>query len=470
MGSARPAAPSLRRGLLGWSLDRLARRLVDDHPVAGHAAPGDDLVGEVGREHPVAVVVLGGHQGDQVDDVLGVELRGRSGHLARHVAAAPDLGVADPDHLAGHRPLDVAAALGGEVDHDGAGLHLLDHLAGDQHRSLAPRHGGGRDQRVGGGDERREQLALPCRAVLGHLAGVAAGALEGVEVEVDGLGPHRPDLLGGGRAHVVGPDDGAEPLGGRDGLQPRDAGAENDHLGGLDGAGRGHVEREEAAQHPGGDDRAAVAGDERLRAERVHRLCARDARDQLDGVGGDARVAELHDRGLLGGGRQERDRGRAAGQPADGAGVERLDRDDESASARASGSRVAPDRGVLLVGDQGVQPGPRLDRDVVPETGELADQLGHHRHARLALTGLLGHCDLHPAEPRTYPPPLPPISSFPRRGVSPGAGSRCSVTFRIVRGRFPVRSSRTTPRARIPPPVGGGVGHADPRRGTTPPG
>ena len=234
-----------------------------------------------GAKTPSPSSSLRGHQGDQVDDVLGVELRGRAGHLARHVAPAPHLGVADPDDLAGDRALDVAAGLGGEVDDDRAGLHLLDHLAGDQHRRLAAGHGGGGDQRVGGGDVRREQLALPGRAVLGHLAGVAAGALEGLEVEVDGLGAHRPDLLGGGRAHVVGPDDRAEPLGRRDRLQAGDAGAEHDDLGGLDGAGRGHVQREEAAQHPGRDDRAAVAGDQRLGAQRVHRLGARDARDQL---------------------------------------------------------------------------------------------------------------------------------------------------------------------------------------------
>ena len=31
--------------------------------------------------------------------------------------------------------------------------------------------------------------------------------------------------------------------------------------------------------------------------------------------------------------------------------------------------------------EAGVVPGPRLDRDVVPERGQLADQLRHHRHA-----------------------------------------------------------------------------------------
>ena len=57
-----------------------------------------------------------------------------------------------------------------------------------------------------------EQLALARGAVLGHLPGVAARALQRLELEVDRLGAHRADLLGGGRAHVVGLDHRAEPL------------------------------------------------------------------------------------------------------------------------------------------------------------------------------------------------------------------------------------------------------------------
>ena len=149
-----------------------------------HAA-GHDLVVEVGGE---GGPVVGGHrhQRDQVDDVLRVEPGRRAGHLAGHVGPAPHLRVADPDHLPGHRPLDVAAALRGEVDHDGAGPHLLDHVVGDQHRRRPAGHRGGGDQRVRGGDVRREQLALTLGPVLGHLAGVAAGALERLQLQLDG--------------------------------------------------------------------------------------------------------------------------------------------------------------------------------------------------------------------------------------------------------------------------------------------
>ena len=267
----------------GSALDRLAGRLVPDRAVVGDAGAGHDLVVEVGREGAAVAVVAGrGHQGDDVDDVLGVEPRGRPGHLRRHVARRPRPGrcrSAPPRRRTEPSTLPPVSAARSTTTEPG--LHLLDHRAGHQHRRLPARDGGGGDQRVGGGDVRRQQLALPGRAVLGHLAGVAAGALERLELEVDRLGAHRPDLLGGGGADVVRLDDGAEPLGGGDRLQPGDAGAEHDDLGRLDGAGGGHVQREEAAQQPGGDDRAAVAGDQRLRRQRVHRLGPRDARHQL---------------------------------------------------------------------------------------------------------------------------------------------------------------------------------------------
>ena len=66
-----------------------------------------------------------------------------------------------------------------------------------------------------------------------------------------------------------------------------------------------------------------------------------------------------------------------------------------SAVSSASSSTTAPAVDVLLVGDQRVPSGAGLDGDVVAEPGQLADQLGHHRDAGLAVAGLPGHCDPH---------------------------------------------------------------------------
>ena len=114
-----------------------------------------------------------------------------------------------------------------------------------------------------------------------HLPGVAAGALDRLQVQLDEGGAHRAHLVGGGGPHVVGLDDGAEPLGGRDRLQPGDPGPEHQHPGRRHGAGRGHEQREEPRQPHRRLQRAAVAGHQRLRGQRVHRLGPRDARHQL---------------------------------------------------------------------------------------------------------------------------------------------------------------------------------------------
>ena len=84
-------------------------------------------------------------------------------------------------------------------------------------------------------------------------------------------------------------DDGAEALRGRDRLQAGDPGAEDQHLGRRDRAGGGGHHREEAAGLARGEQGRGVAGDVRLRGERVHRLGAGDPRDRLHREAGHAR-------------------------------------------------------------------------------------------------------------------------------------------------------------------------------------
>ena len=55
----------------------------------------------------------------------------------------------------------------------------------------------------------------------------------------------------------------------------------------------------------------------------------------------------------------------------------------------------------LLVADQGAGTGAGLDRDGVPEPGQLPDQLGHHRDPGLPVAGLPGYSDLHSLQPST---------------------------------------------------------------------
>ena len=193
------------------------------------------------------------------------------------------------DDLAGLRALAVAARLGGEVDDHRAVAHVGDGLGGDQLRRGAAGDERGGDDDVGAGDLDLQRLALVRLLLLGELAGVAGlGGRVGHALDLEELRAQRLDLLLDGGADVEGGHDRAEAAGGGDRLQAGDAGAEHEHLGGLDRARGGHQHREEARELLGGGEDGEVAGDGGLAGERVHRLGARDARDLLHREGGDA--------------------------------------------------------------------------------------------------------------------------------------------------------------------------------------
>ncbi len=122
------------------------------------------------------------------------------------------------------------------------------------------------------------------RAGIAALAGRVDGRLEDDEAGAERLG-----LLLRLLAHVVGLDDGAQAAGGADGLQPRHADAQDEHVGGLGRAGRRRQQREVAAVGGGRDEDRLVAADVGLRAERVHRLRrAERARQRVEADGGHA--------------------------------------------------------------------------------------------------------------------------------------------------------------------------------------
>src|SRR5260370_575333 len=103
---------------------------------------------------------------------------------------------------------------------------------------------------------------------------VGGGA--GLPAAADHLRQHPPCAPGGSRGGAGGPGvtgrPGAEPGGGADRLQARDARAEYEHLGRPRGAGRGDEQREEACEGAGRDEHGLVARDVGLRRQRVHGL------------------------------------------------------------------------------------------------------------------------------------------------------------------------------------------------------
>ena len=302
----------------------------------------------------------------------------------------------DDDLLAGHRALDVAAALGGQVDGDRAGRHTGEHVAGDQQRGRPPGHRGGGDQDVGPRDVRRQRLLLPYGAVLRQLARVAAGALDHVEAEVEEPGPHRLHLVGRGGPHVVGLDDGAEPARGGDRLQARDPGAEHQDLGRRDGARGGHEQREEPRQPHRRLEGAPVAGDERLGGQRVHRLGPRDARDELHGQRRHPGRLQGADAVQLAGPGDEPDGDRARAQPGHLGRQQRPDvRHQVGALQHVTAEHVGTGRAVVVVGGQGSLARSGLDAHLVALPDQERDRLRRQGDPPLTRPRLGRNADQH---------------------------------------------------------------------------
>ncbi len=168
----------LAHALVAVALQGAAGRLVPDVAVVGDAR-SRRRSRRRSRARRRALVGSRVIRVTRFDDVLGVEPRGRARHLRRHVRAAPDLGVADPHRLGrAAEPSTLPPVSAARSTTTDPGFICSTISRGDQQRRVPAGDGGGGDQHVGGGDVRRQQLALPLRAVLGHLAGVAAGALQ----------------------------------------------------------------------------------------------------------------------------------------------------------------------------------------------------------------------------------------------------------------------------------------------------
>ena len=298
----------------------------------------------------------------------------------------------------------VAALLGRQVDDHRARLHgddgagrdeLRRRLAGDQRR---------RDDDVAFLGVLREQRLLGREERLAHLLRVAALALAALlEVQFDELRAEALDLLARRGARVEGADLGAEALRRRDGREPGDAGADDEHPGRGDLAGGRHLARDEAAEVLGGLDDRAVAGDVRHRAERVHLLRARDARHAVHGEHGRLARGELLEQLLVLRGPDEADE---HGALASAAAARRSPSPGSAMGGRTfrTMSEVAQtvaasvdDRGAALlvvgVGEAGAVAGAGLDLDLEPDLAESLDCAGRRGDATLVRVDLSGDSD-----------------------------------------------------------------------------
>ena len=188
-----------------------------------------------------------------------------------------------------------------------------------------------------------QRLLLLRALLLGQLARVAALARR-LDAEVEPLRAERLHLLGDLGAHVVAGRPRAEPPGRRERLQPGDAAAEHEHLRGRDRARGGHQHRVEARRVLGAEQRRLVAGDVRLRRQRVHRLRAADPRDRLHRERRDLRVGERARRLGRRQRREEADQERAVAELADLLARRRRDLDDDVGAPRVADLSPRPPR------------------------------------------------------------------------------------------------------------------------------
>ncbi len=265
--------------------------------------------------------------------------------------------------------------------------------------SAVTRRGAGRPGTKRGGDDHVEaldrvgqRLLLLGALVVGQLTRVAALA-GGLDAEVQPLGAQRLDLLGRLGPHVVAGGLRAEPARGGQRLQPGDADAQDEHLGRRDRARRRHQHGVEPRRVVGAQQRGLVARDVGLRAQRVHRLRARDPRDRLHREGRRTGAGDRLQAVGVAARVEEPDQRRARAQVAQLPLGRRRDLDDDLGAPGVADRRAGV--GEERVGDQRGLPGPALHHDLMTLRDELFHDLGHQRDPPLARDRLLRDTDPH---------------------------------------------------------------------------
>ena len=238
-----------------------------------------------------------------------------------------------------------------------------------------------------------------CRACSSSVsARVTALGLLAADAELEEGGAEALDLLLDNGPRVERRDDGAEPAGGGNRLQTRDARSQYEHLRGGNRAGSSHEQGEEARQPLRGDERGLVARDRALRREGVHGLRPRDPGDRLERETGHAPCVKRFHALAIGERVEEGDEHGALAQklplvvargPDLGHGVGPGGDLREGLDPKRTRLRIG-----IVVEESGLTRG-RLDNDLEPVGDEATDGLGHERHTTLARHGLSWDADLH---------------------------------------------------------------------------
>ncbi len=203
-----------------------------------------------------------------------------------HCALAGQIERASDDHAvevirlprAGGRA--IAAGFRRQVHDHAAGAHAACHLGGHDLRCRPARNRCSAHHHIHTGEVFGQTTLLFGAFVVAELTRVAAFA-GSAHAQVQKSRTQRGDLLTRFRPHIEAFHLRAQPLGGGDRLQAGHARADHQHLARAHGAGRGGQHRKKARRQLRGNQHRLVAGHAGLRAQHIHRLRARGARQAL---------------------------------------------------------------------------------------------------------------------------------------------------------------------------------------------
>jgi hypothetical protein len=282
-------------------------------------------------------------------------------------------------------------------------MHALDHVFGDQDRSLLAGDRRRGDDDVVLGHDLGHELALLLVELLAELLGVAALVLGGfgLEFHFDELAAETLHLLLHRGADVVGLHHGAQALGGRNRLQTRNPCSHHEHARGGDRARRGHEHREHAREFVRGDQHGLVAGHRRHGGEHVHALRAGDAREHFQGKQDGAGLRQFTDLLALGERLAHADHELAllellqVGLSLIGVGAVGADLNDDVGGREdlVALRDLRASLGIFVVGESGRETGPGLDDHTGSKPRQGGDGRRDQPHAGLTRERLLGNTD-----------------------------------------------------------------------------
>ena len=234
------------------------------------------------------------HLHDQIVDIGAVELARLRRHSARQIGITDDVDAVAIDHLVRHGSLTVATLLGGQIDDNTAVAHGLDHAASNQFRGRFTRNQRGRDDDINFTGLARKQFHFRGDEFFTHNLGITAlaGAIL-LELEFEKFRIHALNLLFDLGPGIESPHDRTQRLGGADRSKSGNTGTDDQHLGGIDLAGRGNLARKETPEVMRGLDDGPITGDICHRAQGIEFLRARNSRNRIHCQHGHLALGEM---------------------------------------------------------------------------------------------------------------------------------------------------------------------------------